>query len=292
MAHTRFCLQYPADCAAHSEQTQTGLITVSPERWEELNEVNHSINRAIAPERNTEGVAGERWLISPESGDCNDYAVTKRHELVNRGWPAQALLLAEVVTRWGEHHLVLVVRTEGADLVLDSLNSQIRTWSTTGYRWVRIQSPENPVYWASVTATPRHQLGSERTRVAAVRPSPAVTVKGDVAQTKVAQVDTAQVKTAKVIAKADLTKVPAVQAKSPDTVVASPVEVISAMQLVAAMQLIPSIQVVSAVEPDPAKPSTDSAEAVGESEPREAVSFWAWLLQSTTSRYVASSATA
>jgi hypothetical protein len=221
-------------------------------------------------------------LISPASGDCNDYAVTKRHELIKRGWPGQSLLLAEVVTRWGEHHLVLVVRTEGADLVLDSLSPQIRAWSTTGYRWVRIQSPENPVYWASVTSTQtaRREFRTDRARIAAARPTPVVT----------AQVNAAKVSTAKAdVAKAPILPAPA---KSPDAIVAPPVEVISAMQLVAAMQLVPSIQVVSSIEPDPAKASSASAEAGGESEQREAVSFWAWLLQSTTSRYVAPSATA
>jgi predicted transglutaminase-like cysteine proteinase len=36
------------------------------------------------PERNSEGLAGEKWLIGPSSGDCNDYAVTKRSELLDR----------------------------------------------------------------------------------------------------------------------------------------------------------------------------------------------------------------
>jgi hypothetical protein len=89
------------------------------------------------------------------------------------------------------------------------------------------------------------------------------------------------------VAKATKTPVLLAAAKPSDTV-----EVISAMQLVAAMQLVPSIQVVSSIEPDPSKASSASAEAGGESEQREAVSFWAWLLQSTTSRYVAPSATA
>jgi predicted transglutaminase-like cysteine proteinase len=36
------------------------------------------------------------------------------------------LLLSEVVTSWGEHHLVLVIRATGGDLVLDSLFAQVR----------------------------------------------------------------------------------------------------------------------------------------------------------------------
>ena len=108
------------------------------------------VNRSIRPERNLLGVAGEEWLIAPKAGDCNDYAVTKRSELLARGWPTRALLLSEVVTSWGEHHLVLVVRTSAGDLVLDNMTPQIRPWARAPYRWVRIQTPKNTNYWASL----------------------------------------------------------------------------------------------------------------------------------------------
>ena len=83
---------------------------------------------------------GEKWLINPTSGDCNDYAVSNRFELRKRSWPARALLLPEVATDWGEHHLILVVRTLGGDLVLDNLTPQIRPWTPASYRWVRMQT--------------------------------------------------------------------------------------------------------------------------------------------------------
>jgi predicted transglutaminase-like cysteine proteinase len=76
--------------------------------------------------------------------------VTKRHELLARGWPSRSLLLAEVVVPSGEHHLAVVVRAKEGDLVIDNLNANVRPWFKTGYRWVRIQSPMNPQYWASV----------------------------------------------------------------------------------------------------------------------------------------------
>ena len=119
-------------------------------RWAELTAVNTQVNRAIRPERNLLGVAGEEWLIAPKAGDCNDYAVTKRHELLARGWPSRALLLAEVVVPSGEHHLVVVVRVKDGDFVIDNLNANIRPWNKTQYRWVRIQTPSDPTVWATV----------------------------------------------------------------------------------------------------------------------------------------------
>ena len=89
-------------------------------------------------------------MIAPSHGDCNDYAVTRRHELIAKDWPMRNLLLSEVVTSWGEHHLVLVIRATGGDLVLDSLFAQVRDWSRTPYRWVRMQTPKDPDRWASI----------------------------------------------------------------------------------------------------------------------------------------------
>jgi len=133
MAYTEFCLRYEDEC--RSRMTfRGGPVRLTEERMADLKEVNRAVNGDISPDR----------------GDCNDYAVTKRHELLDRGWPARALLLSEVVVSDGEHHLVLVVRTKSGDLVLDNLTSQIRPWSRVPYRWVRVQMPNNARLWATV----------------------------------------------------------------------------------------------------------------------------------------------
>jgi len=150
MAHSMFCLQYPDDCQVRKIAFRGHKFNLTPARWEDLIDVNSSVNRDIAPEANMLGLAGEKWLIAPTSGDCNDYAVTKRHELLARGWPSRALLLAEVVTHWGEHHLVVLVRTAQGDFVLDNLSATIRPWSKAPYQWVRIQTPRDPRFWSKV----------------------------------------------------------------------------------------------------------------------------------------------
>lgn len=149
MAFTQFCLKYPAECKP--QRSRDDRVELNTASWLELEDVNHGVNASIQPERNREGLAGEKWVLGPPRGDCNDYAVTKRHQLMSRGWPARDLLLSEVVTVAGEHHLVMVVRTSGGDLVLDNLTDQIVPWSRTTYRWVRIQTPKDPNYWSSVS---------------------------------------------------------------------------------------------------------------------------------------------
>jgi predicted transglutaminase-like cysteine proteinase len=142
-------------CVTRTNAAQSPCFAACPvrlteERWADLKEVNQTVNRNIIAERNERGLAEETWLINPDRGDCNDYAVSKRHELLDRGWPARALLLSEVVTSSREHHLVLVVRTNSGDFVLDNMTPQIRPWSRAPYRWVRIQLPNKPRYWATI----------------------------------------------------------------------------------------------------------------------------------------------
>lgn len=149
MAYSQFCVRYEDECRSRPT-FRGGPIRLTDERWADLKEVNQTVNQDIIPERNELGLAGETWLIGPDRGDCNDYAVTKRHELLDRGWPARVLLLSEVVVNSGEHHLVLVVRTKSGDLVLDNLTPQIKPWSRAPYRWVRIQSPGSTKLWATI----------------------------------------------------------------------------------------------------------------------------------------------
>jgi predicted transglutaminase-like cysteine proteinase len=158
MAHARFCLRYKDDCEVRGIE---GNIAMTVERLDELNSVNRQVNRDITPQPSLDGPATEEWIVSPRAGACHDYAVTKRHELLALGWPSSALLLSEVVVPSGEHHLVLVVATKDSDtakvanLVLDNLNENLRPVGLTPYRWVRMESPDNPIFWSTVSV-PSH----------------------------------------------------------------------------------------------------------------------------------------
>jgi hypothetical protein len=59
MAFTRFCLKYPDDC----EQQQLfgdDRIELNKMRWSELENINRIVNSSIHPERNEDGLAGEK----------------------------------------------------------------------------------------------------------------------------------------------------------------------------------------------------------------------------------------
>lgn len=164
MAHVAFCLHYTTDCEVKGADFRKRNVVMTIDRLHDLNAVNREANRDITPQPNLGGLAAEQWLVSPSAGDCNDYAVTKRHKLLERGWPSRALLLAEVVVPSGEHHLVLVVRMKDPDtfrnveLVLDNLSASLRSVEQPPYKWVRIESPNNPKYWSTVSVQSRPRV--------------------------------------------------------------------------------------------------------------------------------------
>jgi predicted transglutaminase-like cysteine proteinase len=149
--HVRFCLRYPSDCK--SDPRESERIDPTPENFELLDRINRSTNAAIVPVSKDYGAdLGNGWTIAPSSGDCNDYAVTKRHELLLGGLPSKALRLSVVKTASGIGHLVLVVATTKGDMVLDNLTDAIRPWQSTDYRWIKIQSAADARFWNEVKA--------------------------------------------------------------------------------------------------------------------------------------------
>jgi predicted transglutaminase-like cysteine proteinase len=147
--HVRFCLRYPDDCK--SDPNDSVLIELTAENSELINRVNRDVNAAIAPMHKGDTIdVADGWTIAPTAGDCNDYAVTKRHDLLQSGLPAKALRLAVVKTPSGIGHLVLVVATTQGDLVLDNLVETIRPWQNTRYQWLKIQSANDARYWFEI----------------------------------------------------------------------------------------------------------------------------------------------
>jgi len=147
--HVRFCLHYPSECK--SELRGPERIDMNAEIAGLLKRVNHVVNTAINPTvKSYDQDLRNGWTIAPASGDCNDYAVTKRHDLIEGGLPANALRLSVVKTASGTGHLVLVVATTSGDLVMDNLTDAIRPWNGTNYRWLKIQSSTDARFWYEI----------------------------------------------------------------------------------------------------------------------------------------------
>ncbi|WOH68032.1 transglutaminase-like cysteine peptidase [Bradyrhizobium sp. BWA-3-5] len=163
--HVRFCMRYPSECK--SNPAEVDRIELKEETLELLRRVNTNVNIAIAPKLKSYGPQLEdSWKIAPASGDCNDYANTKRHELLERGLPSRALRLSVVKTPSGIGHLVLVVATTRGDLVLDNLTDSIHTWQDTDYQWLKIQSAADARFWYDIRPAVRLAQADRHVRLA------------------------------------------------------------------------------------------------------------------------------
>jgi len=166
--HVRFCLRYPSDCK--SNPTENERIDLDAQTTELLKRVNQSVNMSIIPTPKSYGSnLGDGWTIAPDTGDCNDYAVTKRHELLENGLPSKALRLSVVKTASAIGHLVLVVVTTKGDIVMDNLTEVIRPWQSTDYHWLKIQSATDSKFWYEIKAPaagPSVSLADRKVRLA------------------------------------------------------------------------------------------------------------------------------
>ncbi|WP_372574400.1 transglutaminase-like cysteine peptidase [Ruegeria jejuensis] len=93
----------------------------------------------------------EKWALPTRmGGDCEDFALLKKRDLIRLGVDPRRLLLATVLDRRRNAHAVLIYRSSQGDLVLDNLSNQIRPWKATGYIFLRMQDPRRPRSWVGV----------------------------------------------------------------------------------------------------------------------------------------------
>ncbi|WP_041320177.1 transglutaminase-like cysteine peptidase [Hyphomicrobium denitrificans] len=145
-----FCEREPTECVAKPSSGEARL-DATPENLSELDVVNRTVNHEIEPATDMEvyGVT-EYWTLPKTRGDCEDYALLKRHRLIARGWPSSAFLMTVVRDEKNEGHAVLTVRTTLGDYILDNKIDIVRLWNQTPYHYVMRQSFVDPKAWVSL----------------------------------------------------------------------------------------------------------------------------------------------
>jgi predicted transglutaminase-like cysteine proteinase len=120
----------------------------------ELRKVNSAVNGRIREQSDQEtNGADDYWELPGRVGDCEDFAIAKKHELMQRGWPASALLIT--VARMpsdDDGHTVLTVRTTAGDLILDSRRDAVSNWRRTPYRYFARQSQRATGQWDRIAS--------------------------------------------------------------------------------------------------------------------------------------------
>ena len=144
--HVDYCLRHAVDCARRKTQG-----SLPPARLSTLKQVNVAVNRAIKPVSDqTQYGRLEVWNASATAGDCEDYALQKRAQLLHRGFRPEDLLLAMASTG-SDHHTVLVVRTRLGDFVLDNLTDAVLPVSASRLDFIKVQSPAHGGNWLRAT---------------------------------------------------------------------------------------------------------------------------------------------
>ncbi len=151
--HIEFCVRRPSECLIRSRNVARARLDANS--WRVLKQVNYRVNRRIRSKSDRAAFGKtDYWTIGGRVGDCEDYALTKRHELIRRGWSSNTLLVATARDRRNRMHAVLIVHTNRGDFVLDNQTGRIRSWTETGYTWLKRQSRQNPKKWVRLSGRP------------------------------------------------------------------------------------------------------------------------------------------
>ena len=149
MGYVAFCARGAAECKAKS--TSQGRLRLTPQIWDMVSSINFSVNTRITPisDEDQYGVP-DYWVYPVKAGDCEDYALEKKAELVSLGIPASNLLMTVVLDENGQGHAILTVATDKGDYMLDNRRDEILRWDQTSYKFLKRQSQVNPMQWVSL----------------------------------------------------------------------------------------------------------------------------------------------
>lgn len=138
-----YCQEHPDQCRIRTEAKPVNYL-----QWEStLEDVNRSVNASI--KYRSEAV--DHFDDSPEYGDCDDYALTKRNILLKRGFdPSTVLFLYAHPQDAAEDHTVLVVRTNYGLKVMDNMADEIYDLDRMMVDWAYMEGAANPKSWLPI----------------------------------------------------------------------------------------------------------------------------------------------
>lgn len=113
-------------------------ITLTPEKWETINRINRTWNHKIQSKPDQIHYnKPDHWTFPYDlQGDCEDYAIAKQRALVSVGIPSYMALCR---TQRGIMHIVLVVKTDMGDFVLDCWHDNAINFAELKYKWYKIE---------------------------------------------------------------------------------------------------------------------------------------------------------
>lgn len=144
-----------AACVAPPSVRPTTVVELDHGKRKLIEAINRDVNGEIVATSDQDAYGVPELWIDPLTpgrrgfarGDCEDFALAKRDQLLKAGWPPEAMFLAVAYHPRLGLHAVLVVRTSQGDLVLDSRSPYVDLWSDTVYIWVERQVNATSADW-------------------------------------------------------------------------------------------------------------------------------------------------
>src|SRR5262245_41981266 len=86
VGHYEFCRREPSECEQATPKQPP--ITLTRKLWAAMVDVNNAVNTMVAPETDMQIWGKEEvWSYPDRVGDCEDYVLEKRRELMRLGVP-------------------------------------------------------------------------------------------------------------------------------------------------------------------------------------------------------------
>lgn len=143
-----------SEVATPAAASSAWLARSEREQLKLLNQINQAVNRDVKKASDLDLYGQPEYWALPRMvdgklyGDCEDYALEKRRQLIAAGVPESMLSLAVAVTARGEGHAVLMISLKSGDWVLDNLTPWATPWEDLNYRWIERQVPGTAL-WTS-----------------------------------------------------------------------------------------------------------------------------------------------
>jgi predicted transglutaminase-like cysteine proteinase len=149
VGHYEFCQTVPEECG--QKTTSKTPVQLTRKLWAAIVDINNNVNVAVEPRTDMEMWGQEEHWSYPEGfGDCEDYVLEKRRQLMALGVPAGSLLITVVRQPDGSGHAVLTIRTSAGEFILDNLEPRVLAWADTEYTYLKRQSERHSGVWMQI----------------------------------------------------------------------------------------------------------------------------------------------
>lgn len=153
LGYIQLCVRSPGMCRRSADDQDVAVVSAAA--FTQLEKFNQQVNYSIRYiSDSVQYGRADEWVEATIAGDCEDISLAKRSALIHAGWPAAALWLAIGSVRSGEVHVVLILRSDLGDIVLDNRTAALKLWHQANLQFLARQVPGDASHWRRLRSSP------------------------------------------------------------------------------------------------------------------------------------------